>query len=343
MKAKSLFVCAFAISLASCTSEAPDSGVKVSQDSQARFSGSVEGQFTRAYDATWELSGHDGPDKIGITCNTAGTDYINVAYKLTDATGKFAVNTTGQEIYYQNDDEVTFTAYYPWKDALNGTVTVNEFSTAGQKNNKSFDWLWAQAKGKKAAPNVNFSFKHLMSKVVITVKKGLDVSWEELEAFKFALSEYMVNGSFDRVAGTVSAASSSLIRMPNVQVYRNNEEAAAADDATFQEVIDQANGKITNTLILLPQEFGGSVNANKLTFQAEKVGSAGQKFIAEIDLTNANKKFETGVGEVPAAKNALVGGRQYNITVTLNKTDIEVSGTVQNWNDADDTDDIEAV
>ena len=50
---------------------------------------------------------------------------------------------------------------------------------------------------------------------------------------------------------------------------------------------------------------------------------------SEIDFTPANREKDG-----PAAKNEWVAGRQYNLSVTLNKTDItEVECAINPWNE----------
>ncbi|MGN0299758.1 MAG: fimbrillin family protein [Lachnospiraceae bacterium] len=63
--------------------------------------------------------------------------------------------------------------------------------TRVQSGQKAFDFLWAQATGSKANPNVAFTFAHKMAKVVITVKKGADVSFEEVKTVKLSLNGFL--------------------------------------------------------------------------------------------------------------------------------------------------------
>lgn len=142
MKTKVLLLGTLAIALAACNND--ENTTIDTGDGRALFSASIGAQ-TRAFDTSWE-----GDDQIGIT----GTKtYTNVAYQTTNGDGNFTVSTPGKDIYYQDDNTVNFTAYYPWND-LGAGVTEISADTWGQSDQKNFDFLHATATGSKAKPNV---------------------------------------------------------------------------------------------------------------------------------------------------------------------------------------------
>ncbi len=304
MKKQLLFAALSAtLALASCSSESDGPETPGSSDAP-RFYATIGEKQSRAFDTSWEAN-----DAIGISCTTGGKAYTNISYTTT-GDGNFTVTTPGTEIYYQDNNEVTFTAYYPYaaSTASYGADTWN------QANQKQFDFLWAQAKGKKATPNVAFSFAHKMAKVNITIKKGADVSFDEVKAAVLSLDGFKHEGSFNVVDGTAAATG-------DAATFDFANAATADHNAPLKS--DDAAETVTYTLIFFPQEFDAA-----LPFTATLTGM--QSFSADLDFTAANAKVDA------TAKNEWVAGRQYNLSVTLNKTSITVNGcTIQPWNEVD--------
>lgn len=292
MRKENLFMGALAVvMLTACSSE--DNVPQTTGDSRAAFTATI-GPATRAYDQTWE----DG-DKIGITGKSGDMQYTNVAY-VTTGDGSFKAVTDGTEIYYQDDDAVTFTAYYPWNAST--TVTAN---TLEQSKQKTFDFLWAQGTGSKASPKVAFKFAHRMAKLVLTVKKGADVSFDEVKAAQPTLGGFMAEGGFDGLTGGTSLTSTGAATL------------AFAGNAPKTENDDES---VSYTLILFPQEF-----TDALPFSAELTDK--QTFNASLDFTEANR---AAGDETPG--NYWTAGRQYNLSVTLNKTALVMDGcTIAPW------------
>lgn len=261
--------------------------------------------LTRAYDNVWE----DG-DAIGITGTSGSKTYTNVSYTTT-GDGHFSITNSGEEIYFQNDDEVTFTAYYPWND----DTEFENVDTWYQAEQKTFDFLWAQATGSKASPNVAFSFNHVMSKLVITVKAGDDVTFSEIQNAKLSLSGFNHLGTFDVTDGSTSTVN-------NAAEYTFAGNTDARQNAPYTENL--AESSRTFTLILFPQLFGSYP-----TFKAEFTAAPDtQEFTADLDFTSANATRSDN-----PARNEWVAGRQYNLIVTLHKTPSNNSGSIGNWVD----------
>ena len=86
---------------------------------------------------------------------------------------------------------------------------------------------------------------------------------------------------------------------------------------------DDAAETVAYTLILFPQVFSSPLPITAIT--------GGQSFSATLNFTTANEN----AGDTDA-QNEWVAGRQYNLSVTLHKTDITVDGcTIQGWDEAD--------
>lgn len=263
------------------------------------FTATIDNVHARAFDRSWESG-----DLIGIS----GCGRSNVCYLTDKGDGVFTVQSPGEQIYFQNDGEETFTAYYPWT-VLSGDAVIIDADTKLQNRQKDFDFLWAQASGKKDAPEVAFSFAHKMSKVFITVRTGTDISFEELKEATLSLVGVCHSGSFNTADGSASVNSSG-------EAWDIN------DFAVFNEV----DNTVTFSLIFFPQSF-----ENPLEFRSVMKLSDNNPLSlkANIDFTNANREMD---GD--NAKNEWVAGRQYNLSFTLNKTDISISECVIiGWNE----------
>ncbi|UVR02713.1 fimbrillin family protein [Parabacteroides distasonis] len=117
VRKKILAAAAMTIMLAGCNSE---EGLPVGENVQdmAHFSATIHAPGTRAYDQIWEAN-----DEIGISGTSGDVVYTNVCHLTADGSGSFNPKDESKKIYFQDDNEVTFTAYYPWND-LKGSTTI---------------------------------------------------------------------------------------------------------------------------------------------------------------------------------------------------------------------------
>lgn len=310
MRAKTIFMAMLAAAvLTACNNDEND--VIDSGSSQATFTAAINGQAdTRAYDQTWEAN-----DAIGISGTSGGTTYTNVQYVTTGGNGNFTAGTSGNEIYYQDDAAVTFTAYYPWTKLAADATTITA-DTRAQASQSDFDFLWAQQTGSKASPNVQFLFAHKMVKLVLTIRKGDGVSYQEVQDAVLSLGGFKNNGTFNVTDGTAFATDGTV----NLTFAGNTSETGY--NAPLSK--DDAAETVAYTLILFPQVFSSS-----LPITATITG--GQSFSATLNFTTAN--IDAGDTD---AQNEWVAGRQYNLSVPLHKTGITVNGsTIQGWEEAD--------
>lgn len=310
MKTKAILLGSLAIALAACSHDenvATDTG-----NGQAVFFASIEGQNkTRAYDRTWEKN-----DLIGIIGTTGNKTYTNVAYKTENGNGNFKAATSGTEIYYQDDNAVSFTAYYPWKDLAAGVTTI-EADTWVQSIQKSFDFLSATGTGSKSVPNVAFKFDHKMAKIVLTIKKGTDINWDDVKDAALSLEGFKHTGTFNTADGTTATEDGVTVMWQFAHNTSDPTYNAPSTENTDNETIAYA-------LIMFPQEF-----SDKLPFSAQL--SENHALTAQLDFTEANRN----VGD-KNPKNEWIAGRQYNMSVTLNKTSITVDGCeISAWKPAD--------
>lgn len=134
------------------------------------------------------------------------------------------------------------------------------------------------------------------------------MSYDELKGAALSLRNIKHTGSFNITYGTTI-------------VGEESEIWTFSDFAHF----DDAESIVTFSLIFFPQAF------NVLEFIAELTSSDGNllSLKANLDFTTANRKID---GE--DAKNEWAAGRQYNLSLTLNKTEISVNDCMINpWND----------
>ena len=313
MRAKTIFMATLAAAvLTACNND--ENNVIDTGSSQATFTAAIDGQVnTRAYDRTWEAG-----DAIGISGISGGITYTNVQY-VTDSegtNGNFRVETSGNEIYYQDDNPVTFTAYYPWANLASGVTTITA-DTRAQASQSDFNFLWSRQTGSKASPNVQFLFAHKMAKLVLTIQKGNDVSYQEVQDAVLSLGGFKYSGTFNVTDGTTSTADD----LATGWTFAGNTSETGYNAPLSK---DDAAETVAYTLILFPQVF-----SNSLPITATITG--GQSFSATLNFTEAN----VDAGDTDA-KNEWVAGRQYNLSVTLHKTGITVNGSaIQGWDEAD--------
>lgn len=249
-----------------------------------KFTATIGSAQSRAYDRSW-----DRGDKIGISCGSRN----NVCHITNQGDGIFTVLTSGEQIYFDDAVELTFTAYYPW-NTLDGGVHTVDADTKEQTRQKDFDFLWAKTTGKKEDPAVTFRFSHKMAKVAFTVKPGTGMSFDEVKDARLSLDGFSHAGRFDVTAGT------TVITGPG--------DAGQGQWMFTDAPSSRTDNALTYSLIFFPQTLDAP-----LQFSAELPGNNILK--TTIDFTAANRELDGAT-----AKNEWVAGRQYNLSVTLHKT-----------------------
>lgn len=293
MKTRFFAFAALALSLAACTNdnEATDNS-PVAARINAEISNTVT---TRASGTTWE-----DKDKIGVsTIAGTGTYYNNICYERNGS----SFTATGENIYFQTPESVTFCAYYPFTGTpgesagvLTGVSTGSENQTA--ENRPLIDFLYATgATADTHHPTIDFtdntkdngrdcSFHHCMSQITLTFEAGSGISFTAVKPVSYKLSGLTLTGSFDTETGVAKA-----------------DENAQAADLTMG-----LGGALTSSVILFPQT------------------------ITSIDLTvNFNDNDYNATLTVPDG--ALKAGNNYTWTVTVRNKDLSVgSAVISDWN-----------
>lgn len=297
-----LFLAAATLVFAACDkkgAETPDNGPVA-----ARITASADGPQTRAIDNKWEA------DAIGVMVNasTSGMKdlYKNVKYTTT-STGTTADFTaeSGKDIYFQDANEtVTFAAYGPYcqseSNALPGESSDGVIWTSTENQNtdetrQAVDFIYASGStASKSSPTVKFKFKHVMSRLVLKVLPGNDISTSDITGGKYFLKGVEFNGKFDVTTGKAEASPSQLIP---TQMYSLNDKV---------QVTPNESDKRTFTIICFPFDYSGRVLEFTATIN-------GQDYKLDI-------------------KPNLEGGKSYTYEISVNKTKLEVLGsTIESW------------
>ena len=211
MKTRLFTFAVLGIALAACTN-----------DEENLNDGPVAAQFTAAIGdnvtATTRVSGTEGTtwnkdDCIGITC-IGGSSYNNVPY-VTEGNGNF--NPASDDIiYYDNTDEVTFRAYYPYKDdneMTEGKIAATTDAKA-QEVQTQHDFLFANgAKGSTYNPDVSFTganaFSHCMSRITLNFKEGSGVTIPTGYPTSYTLKGLLLQGTFDPTTGQTATTTTT--------------------------------------------------------------------------------------------------------------------------------------
>ncbi len=207
----------------------------------ARITSTIDDMATRAANTVWAAD-----DAIGVSGTSGEKPYVNVKYVTTAGSGAFTVvNNPGEDnaIYFQNKDDVTFTAYYPY-DGENGTapgtngiisksITAAEQTADGQAK---FDYLFATATGSSANPDVKFQFKHCMSRIILNFQRGNGIA--SLGDLMYEINALALNGTFNTKTGETAA------------------ENVALETLTLSVPYNAA--AMSSTLIVFPQQASGA-------------------------------------------------------------------------------------
>lgn len=286
MKARTFMtMAAAALVLAACNNNDDENARPVA----ARFSTEIDDAvLTRAAGTAWGKG-----DEIGISAvNNAAMSgrYTNVKYTTADGDGNF----TGTPVYFQNTENVDFTAYYPFSGSEGtaaGTIPNNtraENQTAA--NQKNIDYLFAEAKdANNNNANVSFTFSHKMSQITLTFKKGDDTDISDITAY--TIKGLKMEGEFNTADGTATAAAT-----------------ASAENLVMSVSGLSVDKPEAAPVILYPQ---GAANVT-LT-----VALGGQNYSCDLEIEDDELK----------------AGNNYTFDITVSKTGLNVSQySINGWN-----------
>lgn len=308
MKSKHLALTVLALALTACNNNDETDNKVNGEPVEARFFGEINGATHRAAGTAWATD-----DAIGITGTSGNTTYTNIKYTYAGGSNPlFTAATSANTIYYQNDNEVTFTAYYPFggteKTAL-GDVTTTLTAAMQDATNKSvdgnftpqsqIDFLYGTGTGKRTTNDgkVAFEFEHKMSKLVLNFIAGNEVSLNDLSQYE--LKGLEMAGTFNPKDGTAAASETETSKTLTIK----------RDGGSF-------SGNVSS-LILFPQTATSAtltvtVNSNTYT--------------ATLPLPTKTATGATG--------NGLESGKSYTYNVTVGSKEMIISKTdISDWTD----------
>ena len=146
-------------------------------------------------------------DAIGVSDNLSNPN-LNIKYVAGSVTGEFS-STTG--IYILGNDEVEYTAYYPYTGNENISAGVLDFKIIDEAGkyvgHNAIDFMYAKATASRSNPNVAFKFKHQMSKVSLNIANGGAAETKAGISISYTLQGVIIDGTFDTATGEVKPGS----------------------------------------------------------------------------------------------------------------------------------------
>lgn len=162
-------------------------------------SASIDEVKTRMNDTTWAVG-----DAIGVS-NDFSTPSLNIKYVAGSSTGDF---TSSTGIYLVGESTVNFTAYYPFNGTEGTAAGDIDFSIAdnGQYvGDSKVDFLFATATASREKPTANFQFKHVMSRLKLTITGDETVKTRNATEVSYTLKGVITDGTFNTGTGVVTA------------------------------------------------------------------------------------------------------------------------------------------
>lgn len=304
-KFRFLYIAAAALLFAACANEEDGIGNNgpVAATVKADISNNIKTRGT-ADDNSWTAG-----DAIGVYVTSSGyTTGDNKKYVTTNGDGNFEAADNNNTIYFKNNEETTFSAYYPYSESLkNGKMDWNMDEVKANQPCKA-DVLFASgATASKASPTVNFTdaehrFKHCMSLVEFKIKPGQGVKYNNYRFNRLELKGIFRSGQFDtRTGAVITIGDRGSIRRDFDDVYFENEESFA--------------------YIMLPQ----SLESNKMDIEIYLL------------LNDSEVKYTTPI--TPSTNGQFEGGKKYTYNITVKNTGITIeNANIVPWGNGDSSD-----
>ena len=304
-KFRFLYIAAAALLFAACANEEDGIGNNgpVAATVQADISNNIKTRGT-ADNNSWTAG-----DAIGVHVTSTGyTTGDNKKYVTTNGDGTFEAADNNNTIYFKNNEETTFSAYYPYSESLkNGKMDWNMDEVKANQPCKA-DVLFASgATASKASPTVNFTdadhnFKHCMSLVEFKIKPGQGVKNNNYRFNRLELKGIFRSGQFDtRTGAVITIGDRGSIRRDFDDVYFENEESFA--------------------YIMLPQ----NLESNKMDIDIYLL------------LNDSEVKYTTPI--TPSTNGQFEGGKKYTYNITVKNTGITIEkANIVPWENGDSSD-----
>ena len=302
-KFRFLYIAAAALLFAACANE--EDGIGNNGPVAATVQADIVKNITRATtDDTWSKN-----DAIGVYATSSGnTTGDNKKYVTTNGDGTFEAADNNNIIYFKDNKETTFSAYYPYSKFLtDGKMNWNIAEVEANQPCKA-DVLFASgATASKASPTVNFTdaehrFKHCMSLVEFKIKPGQGVKYNNYRFNRLELKGIFRSGQFDtRTGSVITIGDRGSIRRDFDDVYFESEESFA--------------------YIMLPQ----SLESNKMDIEIYLL------------LNDSEVKYTTPI--TPSTNGQFEGGKKYTYNITVKNTGITIEkANIVPWENGDSSD-----
>ena len=304
-KFRFLYIAAAALLFAACANEEDGIGNNgpVAATVKADISNNIKTRGT-ADNNSWTAG-----DAIGVHVTSTGyTTGDNKKYVTTNGDGTFEAADNNNTIYFKNNEETTFSAYYPYSESLkNGKMDWNMDEVKANQPCKA-DVLFASgATASKASPTVNFTdadhnFKHCMSLVEFKIKPGQGVKNNNYRFNRLELKGIFRSGQFDtRTGAVITIGDRGSIRRDFDDEYFENEESFA--------------------YIMLPQ----NLESNKMDIDIYLL------------LYDSEVKYTTSI--TPTTNGQFEGGKKYTYNITVKNTGITIEkANIVPWENGDSSD-----
>ena len=289
-KFRFLYIAAAALLFAACANE--EDGISnngpVAATVKADISNNIKTRAT-ADNNTWTAD-----DAIGVYVISSGnTTGDNKKYVTTNGDGTFEAADKNNIIYFKDNKETTFSAYYPYSNTLTDGKMNWQMAEVVENQPCKADVLFASgAIASKASPTVNFTdsehrFKHCMSMVEFKIKPGQGVKYNNYKLNRLELKGIFTSGKFDTRTGLVENVGDRMSLVRNfVDVPFESEESFA--------------------YIMLPQ----SLESNKMDIEIYLL------------LNDSEVKYTTSI--TPSTNGQFEGGKKYTYNITVKNTGITI-------------------
>lgn len=270
-------------------------------------SASIDQANTRVSDTgiEWTID-----DAIGVSDNLSNPN-VNIKYVASSTAGSFA-STTG--IYILGNEEVEYTAYYPYAGNEGVSADVQSFKITDAEGkyvgHAAIDFMYATGTASRSNPNVNFRFKHMMSKLSLDITDSGAAATKAETSISYTLKNVIVDGTFNMETGEVKSGSTK----GNVTV---DATLGAASSIILPPVATSADGEAEVIELLI--KVGDKAYSGSLS----PALSGSQEYQYSIDLSQTTEgtalKIDSPTieGWTPNNKGDLVVKEEINYNPTL--------------------------
>ena len=297
-KFRFLYIAAAALLFAACANE--EDGIGNSSPVAVTIQANISKTVTRAtVGNTWSEN-----DAIGVYASSGViTKEDNKKYITKNGDGTFEADGNDNVIYFKDNKETTFSAYYPYSESLTDGKMDWIMSEVEEKQPCKADVLFASgATASKASPTVKFTdaehrFKHCMSLVKFVIKPGFGIDQAENILLGIRLNDIYKTGKFNTKTGAIEPGQ-----------YRTS------FPYTFNTSFDKESSV---EVIMLPQSLENDMME------------------IEVDLQVGDEYNTYKTTLIPTTDYQFKGGYKYTYVITVNNTKITVAeADIQEWETA---------